>query len=176
MNIASRLNEHKRVVRIIILAVFIVTMFGPWIFDRIMVPAEYKCSLPNIRLNDDFCGMPLSGFRFFELFVGGIFYMLLDLTKGAFINHPRELLIGLSILPLIPFFISLFLVWRKETRRTQTINLIAWILAFLPALTMFIAQLNDQITRLWGLWLYILLAVSAIIFESILLKRQTGAP
>ena len=83
-------------------------------FDRIMVPAEYKCSLPNIRLNDDFCGMPLSGFRFFELFVDGIFYMLLALTKGAFINHPRELLVGLLMLPLIPFFISLFLVWRKD--------------------------------------------------------------
>ena len=141
-------------------------------FDRIFVPAEYTCDLPNVRLNGDFCGLPLSGFRFVGLFVGGFFYQLFDLTMGTFINHPRELLVGLLLLSLIPFFTTLFLLWKKETRRIQTINLVAWILALLPILTLFTSQINDKVTQLWGLWLYILLALSAIIFEITLLKRK----
>ena len=91
--------------------------------------------------------------------------MLITLTKGSFINQPRELLVGLLILPLIPFFTTLLLIWKKETHRLQTINLIAWILAFLLTLALFTLQINRQAIRLWGLWFYILAAVSAIIFE-----------
>lgn len=168
--------EHKKILRGAILLLFITTMFGPWIYDQINVPAQYTCSKPHVRLYGDFCGLPLSGFEFFKLFVvGGFFYMLFTLTTGAFVNNPRELLIGLYVLPLIPFVTSLILLWKKETRRLLTINLIAWILALIPTLLMFTlmaVQRSGYIFRLWGLWLYIFLAVSAIIFEITLLKRK----
>jgi hypothetical protein len=88
-------------------------------------------------------------------------------------SRPRELLLfGLSVFPLIPFLISLLSLWRKESRRIQTINLFAWILAFLPTLTLFILQINHQAIRLWGLWLYIVVTVSAFVIELILLKGK----
>jgi len=167
--------ENKKILRLAVLALLFIAMLGPWMFDLINVPAEYTCSLPNVRLYGDFCGLPLSGFEFFKLFIGGFFYMLFTLTTGTFVNYPRELLIGLYVLPLIPFITSLILLWKKETRHLLTINLIAWILALVPTLLMFLllaVQRSGYIFRLWGLWLYILLAVSAIIFEITLLKRK----
>jgi hypothetical protein len=143
-------------------------MLGPWMFDLINVPAEFTCSKPNVRLYGDFCGLPLSGFEFFKLFIGGFFYMLFTLTTGSFLNYPRELLVGRYVLSLIPVITSLLLLWKKETRLLPTINLIAWILALIPPLLMFMllaVQRSGYIFRLWGLWLYILVAISTVAFE-----------
>jgi hypothetical protein len=57
----SWINEHKSVGRVAVLMLLLVAMMGPWTFDLINVPAEYPCSAPNIRLDDDFCGTPLPG-------------------------------------------------------------------------------------------------------------------
>ena len=151
-----------------ILILFVISMLGPWMFDLINVPAEFTCSKPNVRLYGDFCGLPLSGFEFFKLFIGGFFNMLSTLTTGSFVNYPQELFVGLFVLSLIPFVTSLLLLWKKEPRRLLTINLIAWILALIPTLFMFIlmaVQRSGYIFRLWGLWLYILTALGAVILE-----------
>jgi len=58
-------NQHKW--RITLLVVMVVAFMGPWTFDRIYVPAKYECSAPFIRLEGDFCGIPMSGLRFFFL-------------------------------------------------------------------------------------------------------------
>jgi hypothetical protein len=151
-----------------ILILLVISMLGPWMFDLINVPAEFTCSKPNVRLYGDFCGLPLSGFEFFKLFIGGFFYMLFTLTTGSFLNYPRELLVGRYVLSLIPVITSLLLLWKKETRLLPTINLIAWILALIPPLLMFVllaVQRSGYIFRLWGLWLYILVAISTVAFE-----------
>lgn len=165
MNIPSWLDEHKNILRFAILTLLITTLIGPWMFDQINVPAQYTCDLPNIRLYGDFCGIPISGYQFFGFLVGGFFQMLFVLITGTFINRPRELLVGLSILPLVPFFTTLLLIWKKESRRLRTINLVAWILAFLTTSTLFIPQINDKVILLWGLWLYIITTVIAIALE-----------
>jgi hypothetical protein len=162
--------EYKKILRLAALTLLVIAMLGPWMFDVINVPAEYTCSLPNVRLYGDFCGLPLSGFEFFKLFIGGFFYMLFTF---AFVNYPRELLIGLYILPLIPFVTSLILLWKEETGRLRTINLIAWILALIPTLTLFVFEINRQAIRLWGLWLYLLSALSAIILEAFINREQS---
>lgn len=122
------------------LALLIVSLLGPWMYDVIHVPAEYTCDNPFVRLEGDFCGLPLSGIKFFTWFAGGFFH-------------------------IIPFFTTLPLIWKKETPRLRTINLVAWILALIPTLTIFIFQIKDQAFRLWGLWLYILVAISALTVE-----------
>jgi hypothetical protein len=76
-----------------------------------------------------------------------------------------RLVSGLSILLLFPFFTTMFSLWKKETHRLRMTNLTAWILAFILTLSLFILQINRQAIQLWGLWLYILTTISAIIFE-----------
>ena len=61
------INEHKRIWRTAVLVLLIIAMTGPWSFDLINVPAEYPCSLPNYRLEGDFCGIPFSGIWIFPV-------------------------------------------------------------------------------------------------------------
>jgi len=162
--------EHKKILRGAILLLLIVAMFGPWTYDRVNVPAQYTCSPPNVRLYGDFCGVPLTGIQVFGLYIVGLFYMFIEMIKGTFGGRFRELLIVIYALPLFPFLTTLLLIWRKETRRLRTINLVVWILAFLAIvllfiLLLFILHVNFQIIRLWGLWLYLLSAVSATVLE-----------
>jgi hypothetical protein len=119
-------------------------------FDQINVPAEYACDEPFIRLEGDFCGYPLSGLQFFSLFT----------------------VVGLSLLLLIPFFTTLLLIWKKDSLRLQTINLSVWGLALILTLLLFVIQLKDKVFYLWGLWLYIVLAICTLIVEMIIRKAK----
>jgi len=170
----SYLDANRNIVRAVILALLIISLLGPWMFDLISVPAEYPCDEPFVRLEGDFCGLPLSGFQFFKWFTGGLLYIIVDVVKGTFTGRSRELLAVLSLLPLIPFVTTILLLWKRDTPRLQIINLVAWILALIPTLTIFIFQIKDQAFRLWGLWLYILLAVSALTVE-MLIRRWEGS-
>ena len=54
-------------------------------------------------------------------------------------------------------------------------NLIAWILALISTLTAFIftmLTITGQAIWLWGLWLYIVMALNAVIFEFVIIKNN----
>ena len=159
-----------------ILLLLIISLLGPWMFALLNVPAKYACSAPNIRLYGDFCGAPMSGIQIFAWFFGGFIYILLEMIRGTFAGRARELLSGIYILHLVPFFTTLFSIWKKETHRLRTINLIAWILALIPALLIImssVVQHHWYVFRLWGVWLYIVTAISAIILEYLVMKNDS---
>lgn len=168
------INQNISIIRVVVLLLLILALLGPWAFDQINVPAEYDCS-PFIRLNGDFCGMPMSGIRFFQLWVGGFFYMLFELISGKFMGQGQEFLVVLSILPVLPFFTTLLLLWRKDARQLQTAHLIAWTLALILTSLFFIAQINDSVAGLWGVWFYILLAVGAILIEYLAARNNPAS-
>ena len=169
------MNQNISILRAGVLILFVIALLGPWTFDQINVPAEYDCSAPFIRLNGDFCGMPMSGLQFLWLWVGGFFYMLFELIRGRFTGQGSEFFFGLSILPLIPFFTTLLLLWKKDARQFRIVHFFEWVLALILALVIFIPQINDPIARLWGLWLYILLAVGAIVIEYLAAKNTSSS-
>lgn len=174
MNDSLWFIKHKNILRLAILTLLLISLLGPWMFDLINVPAQYECKKPFIRLDDDFCGLPLSGIQFFKWFTGGLLYIIVDVVKGTFTGRSRELLAVLSLLPLIPFVTTILLLWR-DTPRLQIINLVAWILALILTSTVFMLQINEQSFRLWGLWLYILAAVGAVVLEIAQMKKGTAA-
>ena len=161
------------------LALFTISMLGPWAFDLLGVPAQFPCSSPSVRLNGDFCGYPMSGFGAVIWASGSFFYILDGLTKGYLATQIPELitLIHTRII-VLPFFSILLLIWNKNSRRLQVINLIVLGSACLPALTIFIQQsARDQLVHLsyllWGVWLYILVAIATNIFEILALRSNT---
>jgi hypothetical protein len=170
-----RKPEQQRKWRIALLITMIVAFLGPWVFDRINVPAKYECSAPNIRLYGDFCGVPIPGFlvmiwtgiNFTSIVIG-------TLTGGfAFPDRIRELLISpLLLLPLLPVFSTLLLILRGNTLRRQVFAMVSWVLAI--AACLFISfQINPrQLLASWGLWLYILLGLCALIFEIIMIRQE----
>ena len=172
----SFIIENKVWLRLFGLVLFIISMLGPWTFDLINVPAQYPCDKPFVRLYGDFCGYPMSGFGTITWATTGFFDILDDLLKGQFAARIAELVFLTGVLVVVlPFFSHLLLIGNRNSRRLQTINLIVWGIACLPTLTMFILQSNrDQFLRffylLWGLWLYILVAIGAILFEIVVLR------
>jgi hypothetical protein len=168
--------ENKVRWRKFVLALFVISMLGPWAFDLLNVPAQYPCDKPTVRLSGDFCGYPLSGFEAFIMAAGGFIYILNELLKGNIAARIPELLTLIYLwIIILPFFSMLLLLWNKNSRQLQTINLIAWGLAGLSTLTMFILQASrEQVVHffylLWGIWLYILVAIGTIVFEILVLR------
>jgi len=175
----SFIVENKVGGRKFALALFIIAMLGPWAFDLLSVPAQFPCSTPSVRLNGDFCGYPMSGFGGVIWASGSFFYILDDLIKGNIAARiPESITLIHTWIIVLPFFSILLLIWNKDSRRLQIINLIVLALACLPALTIFIQQTDrDQLVHLsyllWGVWLYILVAIATIIFEILVLRSNT---
>jgi hypothetical protein len=109
----SWIYENRRNWRIALFAFIMVAFIGPWGFDLINVPSQYECSAPNIRLEGDFCGVPLSGIRFYLWAGSGFISICVGLITGKSINFEmiRELVIVLLLLiPLLPIFSTSLLI------------------------------------------------------------------
>jgi hypothetical protein len=171
----SFIVENKVLLRKLVVALFGISMLGPWAFDLLGVPAQFPCGFPNVRLNGDFCGAPFSGFRGFIWAIRDFFLILDDLTKWHIVVRSPELDAFVSMwIIVLPFFSILLLIRYPNSQRVQIINLIVWGMACFPALRFFILQTSrDQLVHLsyllWGVWFYIFVALGAIIFEVLVL-------
>jgi hypothetical protein len=153
-----------------ILVTVLVAIMGPWTFDRIWVPSEHLCSPPTIRLDGDYCGTPLPGLWLLRWMVDGFVYASAELLAGAmaFVEWARESLFGLFLFLLVlPFFTTLLLILREDRRRWQLLTVAAWGLAAAIGLLIGIYSYPKLFWVLWGIWLYIGLAASALILEAL---------
>jgi hypothetical protein len=165
------IQEHKTIWRVAILVLLSVAMIGPWFFDLINVPAEYTCSAPNIRLYGDFCGLPLSGIFILFWMVGVPISNLVGLVTGAIILTDiteilRYLLMIVGVLLLVfPFFSTLLLIFRGDRPRLRLIHMVALGLAIGISLLFGLNNYPRLYWVLWGIWLFIGIAVIALILE-----------
>jgi hypothetical protein len=173
----SWINRHKRIWRAAILLLLLVALMGPWVFEQINVPAQYPCSPPFIRLEGDFCGIPLSGMRIFFGMVGGFISIVVGFVSGATILAGRAgeflgmfLYLMLLFLLFLPFISTLRLMRGGDLRRSQVYHVAVWGLAAVSS-SLFLDL--SGVSRLhwapWGLWFYVGLAVSALILELLVL-------
>jgi hypothetical protein len=191
----SFIVQNKIWFRTFILVLFIISMLGVWSFDLIPfpIPISSPCDTYNslvgksflseehfIRLNDNNCIITISGFEIIYLLTPQLFFgTFIELIKGNFAAVQISQLIAMIgvLLIILPFFSNILLFRNRYSRQLQIINVIAWGLACLLASSIFLLDANrDEIIRyfylLWGLWLYILLALGAIIFEILVLKSE----
>ena len=162
------IEKHKRVWRVSILVLLLVAFLGPWTFDLIWVPSEYSCSLPFVRLDGDFCGVPMSGYKIFYWMISGFINSSEELVTGGsvFFDWVRALLFSLLIsLPLLPIFSTLFLILRGDHPRGQRFAIAACCLAFFVGLFWGLNNYPKMFLVVWGIWLYIGLVSSALILE-----------
>ncbi len=168
----SWLIEHKRVWRAAILMLLLLASIGPWAFDRIVVPAEYACSAPFIRLKGDFCGTPLSGVWILLAVVGEAIRIVGSLVTGTstFGEVGRlPLIVLLVLLPLLSFSSTLFLILAGDRPRRYIFHIAVWSLAVVSTVWLLLSVPELPATQIWGLWLYIGLAPSVLVLESIAL-------
>ena len=166
-------SKDSKFWRVAVLVLLVVAMLGPWGFDRIYVPSKYACSSPFVRLEGDFCGVPMRGTTVLYLLAGGFIGISVELVTGATALSDRTgeflfcaLLPPLLVLPLISTFL---LILRRDRRRRQVFSIVAWGLAAgagLLAGVLIGLSYGLKYTRfLWGIWLYIGLAPIALVLE-----------
>lgn len=174
--------ERKQTLRVASLAVPYLAMFGTWAYESIYVPAEYACNFPNFRLEGDFCGVPLSGISILFLVFEGLGSLTSQYLAGtvAFPARARELLFMISFILLpLPFFSTLLVLFKRNTRGLQIIQLGMWALGTALGLFWFVMVLSysySQTWRLWGFWSYLLAAIGMVILEFLTLRmKKTSA-
>ena len=167
------IKKNRRAWRIALLILMLVALMGPWTFDRLYVPSEYECSAPNIRLDGNFCGVPLSGVSVFFWMSSGLIPLTVGVITGEVIFSERSrefLLLLLLFLPLLPIFSTLLLIPQNDQQPRQVFTIIAWALAIGMVLFWWKNSYPNLLWVLWGIWLYIGLAVNALILEIITLR------
>ena len=171
----SWIVEHKRVWRVVILGLLLMAIAGPWTFDRIYVPSEYSC---DVRLEGDYCGIPLSGMWIIWAVVAEFIHLVGGLVMGATASAElgRLFLIILgALLLLLPFFSTLVLTLPGERQRLQKFHVAVWGLAAAVGLWLLLSASEWPQRQLWGLWLYIALAPSVLILEVVALVARRRA-
>jgi hypothetical protein len=173
------INEHKRIFRFTFLILLIIAISGPWFFDRISVPSQYTCSAPNVRLDDRFCGLPLSIAWFFSEIFWDPLNILRELVTGLLQPGDafRQSIIVISLcLLLLPTLSAAILIVRSEGRRRPILHITGLGLAAGIGGCFALLDYSRASWRLWGLWLYIGLTVSMCALEVLILRmtRKLG--
>jgi hypothetical protein len=178
----SWLHRLRWIWRVIALVLLAVALLGPWWFDRIYVPVQYTCSNSVVRLEGDFCGVPMSGMGLLFILVTASIERLMEGITGA--AAPLDLADALpavlaftavALALVLPFLTTLLLIVRGDGRRPQVFHVAAWCLATPAALLVSVVVSKSLlIGALWGSWLYIGVAVGALVLEVAALAGKRG--
>jgi hypothetical protein len=163
------LKRYGQFGRMAILVLLLAAFIGPWAYDRIHVPAEYPCTPPNVRLEGDFCGGPVSGLWIFTAVAGLIATVALAIADpAALAERARDIIAALLLLLLLlPIFSTLLMLWRREGRDWQVFHVLSWGLPAAAILWWLVAIFpsGTPLLQLWGLWLYVGLVIVVLLLE-----------
>ena len=173
------LAKHIRIWRSVALLLLLVALvIGPWVYDEISVPAEFPCEAPFVRLEGDFCGVPLHG-TWMVFALGGQFILTItDLVTGklALAESGRQLAISLAgFLALLPVVSTLLMIYRGDRRWLYIIHIAGLCLAGGLILWALSAESGLRTSRLWGPWLYLISVLSMLILEGVTLINSIKA-
>ena len=176
------IKEHKRRWRTAVLILLFISITGPWTFDLIHVPAEYACSLPNYRLEGDFCGIPFSALGILPLSIGSLLRLISQLITGAtaLSDVSLELLINISYLLLfLPLLTTVLMIFRGGHQSKFAV--VSWGLAAGIALffgVSFLSRPHPELWHVWlfrGVWFYSGISIMALLLELTMLAADKPA-
>ena len=168
--------DRKQTWRVASLVLIFLAALGPWVYDRIHVPAEYSCNLPNVRLEGDFCGVPLSGISILFMMLEGLGSIWGQYMAGTavFPDRARELIFMISFILLpLPSFSTLLVLFKRSSRGLQIFHLGMWGLGAALGLFWTVIVLSYPYPHrwsLWGFWSYLVAAIGMLVLESLVLR------
>lgn len=171
--------KNKRNLRTAIFLVsFLALTSGPWVLDRVWVPGEFDCTPPSIRLDENFCGLPLSGITFFIWWIGGVVNSSISMVTSstAFLTWLREGLLPLIFLfPLFAVLSTILLILLGEKQWLKNVNITIWGISLGICIWLGTQNHPSFFYVVWGLWLFIGLSLITLILESWIFKIQSTA-
>jgi len=161
--------QHKNWVRIAVLALLIITILGPWGYAHDGVPPAEWCQPPFLLLENGNCVGRESGAFYLLISIIGFPAGIMQFLSGELVlsDLGRHSMFALFFLGLffLPFISTLLLVRSGSNMRRRTFYVIAWGLAAALGLLVALSAEVFHPAHLWGIWLYILLAVGLLAFE-----------
>lgn len=172
---ADQMRPDKKFWRGAALGLLAIAFLGPWAFDRIMVPAQYDCSPPTLRLEGDFCGVPLSGLWILWALASETIGRIGRFVSGA--EGLASLLTGSwifiwALLLLLPFISTLLLILRGDLPNRQKAGVVVWGLGVGAGLFLGLSVQPWPHPALWGVWLYLAVSFSMLVWESLRLAPR----
>jgi hypothetical protein len=169
------IEENIQYFRIILLALLVVAIIGPWTYDLIHVPAEYPCSAPFVRLEGDFCGAPALAITSVFGVVAGMPLIAWEfLTGGMGLASLTSMVFPLTLIFLLvlPFLTTLLLFRNQDSRSRRLFHIVG--LTLVAGLGWFILTTGGSGIRrfLWGMWLYYGLVTLALILELLAFNQR----
>ena len=168
------IQNYRTVGRFVLLLLLGLSFIGPWFFDLIMVPAEYECNLPFVRLEGDYCGSPMSYLDFaFNIFVSDASGLRSGIASTlTLLEWSREYSFRfLFFLAALPFLSTLLRIWKPRHPSLQIFNWICWGLAAIIAFgSLIFSEMLHPV--LWGVWLYRAAVILALVWEGMLASSQ----
>jgi hypothetical protein len=167
----SLISIHRRLWRAVALVLLLVAFSGPWAFDRINVPMPYECDLPNIRLDENFCGMPITLVTLIHTLLISIPEILLRTFSRD--NGPNLLFIFSVFLFMVVPILSLVLIWRGTHSRLRLVLIVVLPITIVIGFIYALAIIPRFHPAYWGVYLYIVVA-SVLFLVELLVYRHEG--
>jgi hypothetical protein len=162
-SVMSRTALHKNTWRLIAIVSLAVSLSGPWVFDRIAVPAPHECTAPWVRLTDDLCGIPVSP-------VGFILEQI-QYTPSLASLFPF-LLLPLAL--AIPIITTLVLILLKEFKPWKIVHIVVLILLTATGIFYVYSAIGSTAqAALWGVWLYLITLLILLVLEIVTLRIRS---
>ena len=171
--------QHRSWVGIAVAAALVIAIVGPWAYTRDGVPPAEWCQPPLILLEDGSCVGRNSGAYFLLLSIIGFPAGILQILSGELVLSE---LLRYSVFPLfftgmflLPVISTLLLLRCASSLKRRTFYVIAWGLAAGLGLLQALTAEAIHPAHLWGIWLYILLALGLLAFGLVAprLERST---
>jgi hypothetical protein len=155
-----------RIGRVIVLALLLLSLLGPWEVEEIRFPtAEFPCVPSSIVLEDGACGKPFSGIVFLILAIvqiPGFFVVMLLGGVGL-----RDLLYFLPRLALlVPLISAAFLLADDRSSRVG-FHAAAVLVSLSLILLSGMFSYAQQTLAVWGPWLYIAVGIVSVVLEGL---------
>jgi hypothetical protein len=167
------LYQNRNIWRVAIIIVSLAALVGPWFYDKIYVPAKYPCASPVIRLDGDYCGVPVSGGWFVMAIIGRMIELTAEIVTGETAISDLDLGVlnfflfaAIAIIFLLPAVNTGFLVSRRGGKDKNVVQMVFWGLACsLSVFWAIIAIGHHWSWGLWGILLYTLAVLSGLALE-----------
>ena len=168
--------QHKSCVRFAVFALLIIAFLGPWGYAHDGVPPAEWCRPPFLLLENGSCVGRESGAFFLLISIIGFPAGILQFLSGELVlsDLGRYSVFTLFFLGLffLPFISMLLRVRSGSNMRRRTFHIIAWGLAAALGLLVALSAEVFHPAHLWGIWLYILLAVGLLAFEMLAARLE----
>lgn len=163
--------------RVIILALMLVSYFGPWGYDLLNIPSEFGCSWPTFHVAEDFCGYPIPGFLAIVTSPFVLWSTPLELSgEAAGSLLAARAGVFFSWFTLLPILAALF--WRAPNTQ-PLVPVKIWGLAVVGSVgfLLWYSSLRSALlpSQAWRIWSMVLFASLALLIEGSLWVFRRGS-